>query len=1128
MSNNNKKEELNIDNLSKYLNINNLTSNEQINLNQQYIQYYKTQPNYPILLMQIIVNDNNSNINSDIKLNASIQLKNFIKNYWKYSEQNNNNNFNNNNLNNNDIIIINENEKKNIKENIIDVILYSITNNEKKVTKQLTQCIKYILYYNFENLISFYGLKLNNFLKQNDQNKIYCSLLIIFKLSKIYENENFEKKKIYYNFFKTYVVNLLMDILSKSNDINNQIHCMFIYKIIKIFYKTLIHMNNLNIEILFNNIEQFENLISFLFFYIQSKVNKSFDDIIFKIKEISFNFLEKILRKFIPCKKQINNINNDDTVNKYLYENFRLKLYETIKIIFINKNENIYYINNKCKCIIYKLLTFYINRKYNDIKEDLLKIFISNNNNNLTVNISILLIFIEDSMLTENDINLFYNEPKTYINSNLNLDNNYLSLRYSVYHLLFSLMNYHDDNHILLKNKILMFSLFYNEMINIMKENEKNISIEENNFKNSNNNNINNYNNIIINTNSNKYTLIKESILFLLQNTTSLIIKFIQKISSKNTIEFILSNYIIPSFNTNNPFLLERICSFIECLRDYTILDQALVMDITKKFCFILENNLFNNILPVKIMCALAMPSLFPYKKIQILLKNNVKVLIKIYIKFFNETGLEEIIECIIEIIKFFKNDVKEYIEFLCEFFIKYFIKINNINNKNGISNDNYEDEENNNIIINNQILELLKEIFNIFLQDKSIFINIQKFIFAVLDFCININNVNNIFGIEQGLELLKDLLINNDDISFLYKYYNKIIEYIIYEIKNNYNNNNDNFENNNIEYIDDINKIIKIFLYKDQNILNYNNNINDTINYLNLGLKSFSNEEIFSFFQIYQLIFELYDKPISIHFYNNLIDKYLSNTIDNIDNNKINDNNNIIIINNLCELISSCIIFDNISTFNYKKIITFWLSCLSKTNSKKNFHYNIIAICSILLLINNDLLTDVIIKILMQSLYDLLAKFKQKKEILSVSTNDSSDNNIKNIHHDNKNNNNNYYDIEEEINDMNINEKVDEILDFYNEIQTQFREERNYINNNNNIEEFNDLNNIDKDDEDEDDFVFHTFISIQNEINCIKRTFEIIGNDINNKRIKNICGDKLINDINKIISFNNNNNNIK
>ena len=131
MSSNNIKEELNIDNLSKYLNINNLSSNEQINLNQNYISYYKTQPNYPIILMQIIINnDNKPNINSDIKLNASIQLKNFIKNYWKFSEQKNNNNFNNNI--NNDIIIINENIKKNIKENIIDIILYSITNNEKK------------------------------------------------------------------------------------------------------------------------------------------------------------------------------------------------------------------------------------------------------------------------------------------------------------------------------------------------------------------------------------------------------------------------------------------------------------------------------------------------------------------------------------------------------------------------------------------------------------------------------------------------------------------------------------------------------------------------------------------------------------------------------------------------------------------------------------------------------------------------------------------------------------------------------------------------------------------------------------------------------------------------------------
>jgi len=249
MSNNNNKEEFTIDNLVKYLNINNLTSNEQIKLYQNYLSYYKTQPNFSIYLLQIIVNDNNNNnlINSDTKLNASIQLKNYIKNYWKYSEKNINNINSNNNINNNNIIIIKDIEKNNIKENIIDIILYTITNNQTKIRKQLTQCIKYIFYYDFENTFPFYSSKLKNLLEQNDQNKILCSLLIILKLSKIYENENYEKKNFYYNFLKNFIVNLLLNILSNCNaqspipnpqtpNPNTQLNIFFKYYLFLIFY----------------------------------------------------------------------------------------------------------------------------------------------------------------------------------------------------------------------------------------------------------------------------------------------------------------------------------------------------------------------------------------------------------------------------------------------------------------------------------------------------------------------------------------------------------------------------------------------------------------------------------------------------------------------------------------------------------------------------------------------------------------------------------------------------------------------------------------------------------------------------------------------------------------------------
>ena len=74
-------------------------------------------------------------------LNSAIQLKNYINNFWKFSNNNEENQkliFNDDEI----IIIINENDKNYIRNNIIDAVRYSIFVNKIKILKQLNQAIK--------------------------------------------------------------------------------------------------------------------------------------------------------------------------------------------------------------------------------------------------------------------------------------------------------------------------------------------------------------------------------------------------------------------------------------------------------------------------------------------------------------------------------------------------------------------------------------------------------------------------------------------------------------------------------------------------------------------------------------------------------------------------------------------------------------------------------------------------------------------------------------------------------------------------------------------------------------------------------------------------------------------------
>ena len=96
------------------------------------------------------------------------------------------------------IIIISNNEKDYIRNNILNGVLNCINKKNLKILKQLTQSIKKILNFDFEkiwkdNFIS----TVIEFLDSNDQLKVYSGIVIYHQLSKIYQHEREERKKIF-------------------------------------------------------------------------------------------------------------------------------------------------------------------------------------------------------------------------------------------------------------------------------------------------------------------------------------------------------------------------------------------------------------------------------------------------------------------------------------------------------------------------------------------------------------------------------------------------------------------------------------------------------------------------------------------------------------------------------------------------------------------------------------------------------------------------------------------------------------------------------------------------------------------------------------------------------------------
>ena len=149
-------------------------------------------------------------------------------------------------------------------------------------------------------------------------------------------------------------------------------------------------------------------------------------------------------------------------------------------------------------------MTMIINRRYQE--HEIINIFADNEN--------MIIQLIKDSVLLKEEIDLFYNEPKTYIMNNIDIDTSLKTKRSAVFRFVYSLLQYKPKN----EKKAIMFHKFYTMFISILSTNEISLKKENDILKTK----------VItdIKYSELQYNLIKESILFIFQSINALITKY--------------------------------------------------------------------------------------------------------------------------------------------------------------------------------------------------------------------------------------------------------------------------------------------------------------------------------------------------------------------------------------------------------------------------------------------------------------------------------------------------------------------------------------------------------------------------------------------------------------------------
>ena len=857
-------------------------------------------------------------------LNSAIQLKNYITNFWKFSNNNEENQkliFNDDEI----IIIINENDKNYIRNNIIDAVRYSIFVNKIKILKQLNQAIKKILKFDFEKIWkNDYMNKIITCFETNNQKEIYAGIILFHQVSKLYEFENEDSIKKYNDELKK-INNYLISFLNQCTNLNDPIQSQFTYKILKIFFKNFqgdipeIITN----EAVFNDYS--ENIIKCLKFEILD--NNLKNNIFWKLKNISYKIIARITQKYSLMQYKEINPFRELLINKFIP-----KFFDVIKTIYLS-NDNKNYINNFCLKYTYDFFSYLINN--NILVSEIILIY----NNDLIKEK-----LIKDAILDSNDLELWLNEPKNYLNKFIDDLDLYDTKRYSVYKLLDKILTYKPN-----KEKIpIYFNEYFNYFLKVLELNKSELNNENNLLKNFNDQQF------ILNPTNIKNNLIKEVILYFIYMNYDSILDY-----NPDAIENLIKNDIFPELSSPCEILREKSLLFLIKFKRYNIKDVNIINSIIAKICDLLENDIY---LPVKIYALMACSSLVNQTNVKNLLKGNIKTLLSIYIKLMNEIDLDCIIDSLQIIISEFKEEIRDFIVNLFEYLIKYFNKI--IFQKS--EEENNFDEFN---LINN-LIKTFSDIVIYFINDSEIYNQIEKYLVEVLNYCL-LNIV--IDKLEEGCYFLYNILIECNKIpNVLWKYFLPLIESVIgspeeiNQFKEEYPNKI--YEGIGYDYSNIICKIIVIFISKDpKNFLE--GKLDNNKNYIDYTMKYI--EEIIKISETkskYKRIKNAFDIIITIFFiYKGNVDNLLKQILQII-NVKINFNNKIY-QNKLKVLLGSCFIYNIklcieylVSNNIFDKIINFYFNDLDKYNFNKiEIKFIIIGIYYLIvyLIENNSFNTD-------------------------------------------------------------------------------------------------------------------------------------------------------------------------
>ena len=905
--------------LSSVLQVNNIDIST-LRENQKKTNYFKTLPSYSPLLLNISCNFNNI-YSSEVSLNAAIQLKNYIKSYWK-------NDAKEIKINNEDIIIINQEDKSYIRNKLLEAIIYIIEIENKTILKQYNQCIQTILKYDFKKNLTENKDFINKIiacLSSKNLKQIYAGIILFGQLSKIFEFDNEESQKLY-NDELIKVNNYLLLSLYECKNINEITQANFAYKIIKIFFRGFQGA----VPELFIQENIFEKWINFIVNIIktpidENNINKGENqrkNIFYKLKRVCYQTVTRIIQKYsrylskkeqTPFEKMIN--------DKYIKVFFDL-----YKTIFINQFNNKIFIDDYGKTCIYNFFSTLMDNK--EFNHNIIELFIKDENNILLNNI------INDCVLTYQDLELWHNDPKKYLAEKMEIMNDFLTKRYNSCKLFISLWKYKDKQ----SGKYIYYQTLYDFLCKVLINETNNINIEKQNLL----NNLNNKPYYLI-YNQINFCLRKESILYIIKSNFYYVLKF-----SRNTFEDFVEKIIYPEFGSSCAFLREQACNFIKEFRGYEYTNKILIENITKGLSYLMQND---PVLQVRFESAMALSSILKQKYVKDLLKGNILPLLKIYIKLMEETDLEEIMNSLQEVVQIFTEESKTYIFHLSEYLNKYF---NNL--VNNISNN--EEEEQNEIskysLINN-IINTFCNFIHYFVNDEEIYPKIESYIDNLIHFCINIYPDDKL---EDGIGLMKEILTNCKKLpNHILKFFIPIINIII-EKKDSDLYGNENISN--------ITQIICYYISKDfDDILMKPADKEGKYQYLFYVIKFLKflitqcdkedNDDFYEYTYIFNLCNVLFDR------YKNKIENIFIEILELIISKyKITKNKNL--LNYIGLLLSTCFIYfpENCLIYFQKKsclkdIFMFWFFQIDKIKNFKHFKYNLFAICSLITLNKNQ-----------------------------------------------------------------------------------------------------------------------------------------------------------------------------